>query len=174
MPVKHGDRGTIHARRNVAEFDARDPYEPHVDPGEVVVCTDCHALYQRRHWFFDEELYFHHSNDPKTHMVRCPACEKIRDRYAEGQVALRESPFLTAHKDEILRLVRNEEERAKGMNPLERIIEIREAPEGITVTTTNEKLAQRIGRTLKNSYQGHTSYHWSDRKLLTVDWHRAE
>jgi len=47
MSAKHGDRGTIHTRRNVAEFDARDPYEPRVDPGEVAVCTDCHALYQR-------------------------------------------------------------------------------------------------------------------------------
>jgi hypothetical protein len=84
------------------------------------------------------------------------------------------SPFFVAHKDEILRLIRNEEERAKGLNPLERIIEITESPEGVIVTTTNEKLAQRLGRTLKSSYQGDTSYHWSDRKLLTVDWHRAE
>jgi hypothetical protein len=105
-------------------------------------------------------------------MVRCPACEKIRDRYAEEQVVLQASPFLTAHRYEILRLERNEEERAKGMNPLERIIEIREAPEGITVTTTNEKLTQRIGRMLKSSYQGHTSYRWSDLKFLDVAWHR--
>ena len=174
MSTKHGDRGSIHTRRNVAEFNARDPYEPRVDPGEVAACTGCHALYRRRHWFFDEELYFHYSSDPNTRKVLCPACEKIRDRYAEGQVTLRMSPFFIAHKDEILHLIHNEEERAKGMNPLERIIEITESPEGVTVTTTNEKLAQRLGRTLKSSYQGHTAYHWSDRKLLTVDWHRAE
>jgi NMD protein affecting ribosome stability and mRNA decay len=173
MSTKHGDRGTIHTRRNVAEFNAHDPYEPRVDPGEVAVCTDCHALYQRRHWFFDEELYFYHSNDPKTRKVLCPACEKIRDRYAEGQVNLRTSPFLTEHKDEILRLVHNEETRAKGTNPLERIIEVNESAQGVTVTTTNEKLAQRIGRMLKSSYQGHTTYHWSDPKFLNVEWYRA-
>lgn len=174
MSAKQSDRGSIHTRRNVAEFNAHDPYEPRVDPGEVAVCTDCHALYQRRHWFLDEELYFSYSNDPNTKKVLCPACEKMRDHYAEGQVTLRSSPFLSAHKDEILRLVRNEEARARGDNPLARIIEISESPEGVTVTTTNEKLAQRIGRTLKSSYQGHTSYRWSDPKFLAVDWHRAE
>ncbi len=174
MSTKHAERGTIHTRRNLAEFDTHDPYNPRVDPGEVAVCTQCHALYQRRHWFFDEELYFHHNAQPETRKVLCPACQKIRDRYAEGQVLLHASPFLTTHKDEILRLVHNEEDRAKGDNPLERIIAISESADGVTVTTTNEKLAQRIGRTLKSSYQGHTTYRWSDSKFLSVEWQRSE
>jgi NMD protein affecting ribosome stability and mRNA decay len=174
MSTKHAERGTIHTRRNVAEFDAHDPYAPQVDPGEVAVCTDCHALYQRRHWFYDEEMYFYQSNQPETHKVLCPACQKIRDRYAEGQVTLRPSTFLTAHKEEILRLIRNEEERARGTNPLERIIEITDSPEGITVTTTNEKMAQRIGRAVKSAYQGETSYRWSDPRFLAVVWQHAD
>lgn len=174
MSTKRSERGNIHTRRNVAQFDATDPYSPRVDPGEVAVCTECHALYQRRHWFFDEELYFHERVRPETRKILCPACQKIRDRYAEGQVVLRTSPFLTTHKDEILRLVRNEEGRAKGMNPLERIIEIGESAEGVIITTTNEKLAQRIGRSLKSAYQGHTSYRWSDPKFLSVEWQRPE
>jgi hypothetical protein len=89
-------------------------------------------------------------------------------------VRLRASAFLTAHKDEILRLIRNEENRAKGINPLERIIEINESAEGVIVTTTNEKLAQRIGRSVKSAYQGHTSYRWSDPKFLSVEWQRPE
>lgn len=174
MSTKRSDRGTIHTRRNVAEFAAHDPYAPRVDPGEVAVCTECHALYQRRHWFYDEELYFSYSNQAETRKVLCPACQKIRDHYAEGLVTLRPSAFLTAHKEEILRLVRNEAERAKGINPLERIIEINESAEGIAVTTTNEKMAQRIGRALKSAYQGQTSYQWSDPKGLTVEWQRPE
>lgn len=171
---KHSERGTIHTRRNVAEFNAHDPYNPQFDPGEVAVCTECHALYQRRHWFFDEELYFHQSAQPETRHVLCPACRKIHDRYAEGQVILHASPFLTMHKDEVLRLVRNEEDRAKGTNPLERIIEINESADGVTVTTTDEKLAQRIGRAVKSAYQGHTTYRWSDPKFLSVEWQRSD
>jgi NMD protein affecting ribosome stability and mRNA decay len=111
---------------------------------------------------------------PTTQLVECPACHKIRDRYAEGRVTLQPSSFLDAHKEEILHLIRNEEDRAKGFNPLERIVEIIESEEGIVVTTTNEKLAQRIGRTLKSTYQGHTTYHWSDPKFLSVEWQRPD
>jgi NMD protein affecting ribosome stability and mRNA decay len=111
---------------------------------------------------------------PTTRMILCPACQKIRDRYAEGRVTLQPSPFLAAHKDEILHMIRNEEERAKGTNPLGRIIEISEADGTIVVTTTNEKLAQHIGRTLKSTYQGHTTYQLSESQFLSVEWQRPD
>ena len=174
MSTKTQGRGGVRTRRNLAEFDAADPYQPRLSPGEVAACTGCQAVYQRRHWFFDHEAYIRETMQPTTRMVLCPACQKIRDRYAEGQVTLRSSPFLTTHKDEIVRLMRNEEDRAKGFNPLERIVELREAEEGLIVTTTNEKLAQRIGRTLKSTFQGQTTYHWSDPKFLSVEWTRPD
>ena len=172
MSAKTRGRGNVHTRRNIAEFDANDPYAPRLEASQVAVCTECRAIYQRRHWFFDDVAYMRETMQPETRMVLCPACQKIRDGFAEGQVTLRSSPFLSTHKDEILHLIRNEEERAKGINPLERIIAITETDTGVVVTTTNEKLAQRIGRTLKSSYQGQTTYQWSDPKFLSVEWHR--
>jgi NMD protein affecting ribosome stability and mRNA decay len=109
MSTKRSGRA-VHVRRNLVE--ATDPYLPRFDPGEVAICTECHALYQRRHWFFDEAAYFRETMQPETRMVLCPACQKIRDRYVEGRVTLGMSPFLTSHKEEILHLIRNEEERA--------------------------------------------------------------
>ena len=111
---------------------------------------------------------------PTTRTVLCPACQKIRDRYAEGKVTLQPSAFLTTHRDEILHLIHNEEERAKGINPLERIVGISESAGALVVTTTNEKLAQRIGRALKSAYQGYTTYQWSEPKFLSVEWQRPE
>ncbi|MGE0824866.1 MAG: BCAM0308 family protein [Candidatus Binatia bacterium] len=174
MSTKDAGRSNVHTRRNLAEFTGTDPYAPKVDPGNVLLCTQCQAIYQRRHWFFDAEAYFHFDMQPDTIKGLCPACQKIRDRYADGQVVLHASPFLTAHKDEILRLIHNEETRAKGLNPLERLIEVSESDAGITVTTTTEKLAQRIGRAVKSAYQGETTYRWSDPKYLSVEWQRAE
>lgn len=173
MSKKSPSHSNVRTRRNLAEFDASDPYQPRLDPGEVAVCTECHAIYQRRHWFFDHDTYVRETMQPTTRMVVCPACQKIRDHYAEGQVTLHASPFLSAHKEEIVHLIRNEEERAKGINPLERIVGLTESGEGIVVTTTNEKLAQRIGRTLKSTYQGQTTYRWSEPKFLSVEWERS-
>jgi len=171
MSTKRPGRA-VRVRHNLVE--STDPYLPRLDPGEVAACTECHALYQRRHWFFDADAFLRETMQPTTRMVLCPACQKIRDRYAEGQVTLQASPFLAAHKDEILHLIRNEEERAKENNPLGRIVEISEFNNGIVVTTTNEKLAQRIGRTLKSTYQGHTTYQWSESKFLSVEWQRPD
>ncbi len=83
---------------------------------------------------------------------------------------LRDSPFLAQHKGEILRLIRNEEKRARGRNPLERIVGIGKGEGGEVVgRTTKEKLAQRIGRDLRKAYGGKIQYLWSeDTKCLRV------
>ena len=81
--------------------------------------------------------------------------------------------FLKVHKDQIVHLVRNAEARAKEINPLERIISIKNLKGGVEIQTTNEKLAQRIGREIERAYKGDTKYHWSrDDKFVRVDWHR--
>jgi NMD protein affecting ribosome stability and mRNA decay len=157
-------------RRNVQQFG--DPYIPKLNHGETAVCTRCHAIYQRRHWFFDDDLFNRSAVQPQTRHVVCPACHKIQDNYPEGEVVLR-GTFLQAHRSEIMNLVSNEEDRAKGLNPLERIVRITEGNGTLLVTTTNEKLAQRIGRALQKAYQGDVSYKWSeDTKYLRVEWNR--
>ena len=159
-----------HIRRNLHQDT--DPYLPKVGHGETATCTHCHAIYQRRHWFFDEELFNQLVVQPATRHVRCPACQKIGDNYPEGEVILRGS-FLAAHREEIMNLVRNEEERAKGLNPLERIVSISERDDTLVVSTTNEKLAQRIGRALQKAYQGDIAYKWSaDTKYARIEWTR--
>jgi NMD protein affecting ribosome stability and mRNA decay len=137
-------------RHNVQQYG--DPYIPKVNQGEVAVCTRCHAIYQRRHWSLDEDLYNRFTAQAGTREVVCPACQKINDNYPAGEVVLR-GTFLGTHRDEIMNRVRNEEERAEGLNPLERIVRITEDNGALTVTTINEKLAQRIERALQKAFQ---------------------
>jgi len=85
------------------------------------------------------------------------------------------SRFEQTHRDEILAIVRNEERRARDTNPLERIMEIREGDGRVEILTTDEKLAQRIGREIRKAYQGSVSYKWSeDANLVRVDWSRDD
>lgn len=163
--------GPVRTRRNLQQYG--DPYLPKMNPGEIAVCTSCHAIFQRRHWFFNEGLCRTLVAKRGTRELTCAACQKIRAGYFEGEVTLMPSLFLTTHKEEILNLIRNEEERAKGMNPLERIIAIKEHDGKVVVLTTDEKLSQRIGRELKKAYQGDTVYRWSeDTKCARVTWSR--
>ena len=55
MSTKRPGRA-VRVRHNLTE--STDPYQLGFDPGEVAACTECHALYQRRHWFFDPDAYF--------------------------------------------------------------------------------------------------------------------
>ena len=56
---------------------------------------------------------------------------------------------------------------------LERIMETRVGEESVEILTTDEKLAQRIGREIRKAYQGTVSYKWSeDANLVRVNWAR--
>ncbi len=44
----------------------------------------------------------------------------------------------------------------------------------LIISTTTEKMAQRIGRAVKKAFHGEVAYNWShDNKLARVDWERA-
>jgi hypothetical protein len=146
-----------------------DPYLPRGAQG-AAVCEGCHAVYQNKRWYLNEDNL---KAGTKTVSVVCPACLKIRDNFPGGIVTL-QGGYVLPHKRDLLRLVKNEEERARGYNPLERIMSIRENGRGsIVISTTNEKLAQRLGRAIKKAFQGHVIYRWShENKLVRVDWQR--
>ena len=92
---------------------------------------------------------------------------------APGGVLKLTGDFVWEHKEEILNLIRNESGKALTTNPLERIMSIESSDGGIEITTTNEKLAQRIGKALHKAYSGTVEYRWSgDTKLARVLWHR--
>ncbi|MDE2058903.1 MAG: ATPase [candidate division NC10 bacterium] len=149
-----------------------DSYLAKGAPGKMVVCHGCHAISTGRRWYQDEEVYAKLLKAETLREVYCPACEKIRDGYPSGQVTLK-GEFLAEHQDEILRIISNEEKRARGLNPLHRIMSLREENGQLEITTTDEKLAQRIGRELRKACGGTVAYGWShDNKFLRVQWER--
>ena len=157
------------SRKNVDR--TRDSYIPRKGPLDVGVCPDCHAISRKKRWYMDEVEYVSLARTGAV-LRRCPACRKIADGFPSGVVTLH-GGFLQTHRDEILTIVRNEERRARGTNPLERIMAIRERDGGVEILTTDEKLAQRIGREIRKAYQGAVSYKWSeDANLVRVNWSR--
>jgi NMD protein affecting ribosome stability and mRNA decay len=156
-------------RKNVDRTN--DSYIPRKGSPEAGVCPDCHAISRKKRWYVDEAEYevLARSGAP---LRRCPACRKIADGFPSGVVTLR-GRFLQIHRDEILTVAQNEERRARGINPLERIMSLREGDDGMEILTTDEKLAQRIGREIRKAFRGTVDYKWSeDASLLRVTWVR--
>lgn len=149
---------------------AKDPYLNKNEPADGSHCRKCGAVFQDKRWTLSDEA--RSKATPSGGAVLCPACQKIREGYAEGYVTL-SGDFLADHKEEIINLVRNKEERAMYVNPLSRIIDIRESDGNIEIRTTTAKLAQRIGQILEKAYKGTVDYKWSDDvKIARVAWSR--
>jgi hypothetical protein len=150
-----------------------DTYLQRRSTPSLSVCESCYSIYKNKRWYPGTADYQGVVNHPSTTKTVCPACMKIRDNFPGGIVTLK-GGYALPHKTDLINLIRNEEERARGLNPLERVISIKENGFGsIVILTTNEKLAQRIGRAVKKAFHGEVTYQWShDNKLVRVDWMR--
>ena len=99
----------------------------------------------------------------------CPACRKIKDHRASGEVRL--TGINANERQEVLHILRNEETRAVEKNPLERIMRLEQRNGDWRIETTSEKLAQRLGRTMKKAKGGKVAYKWShNNKFVRVVW----
>jgi hypothetical protein len=142
---------------------------------EPAVCADCGDVYADRRWSKPDAAR-KSAKHPRWRLgqtVICPACERQRDGVPSGHVHLA-GAFLTSHRDDIERLLRNEARRAAEGNPLARIMSWGKDEQGrLTVTTTTEHLAQRLGRALEKAYKGEVRYAFShENKLAHVYWQR--
>ncbi len=151
-----------------------DPYLNDQQKYGHQLCRVCGAIYTRGRWYLPEALpkEYYKAIQENLHPVVCPACRKAQDRVPGGILTLTGS-FLATHREELLRLIHNESESARKINPLERVITIEEDGDTTVVHTTNEKLVQRLGHALHRAYGGKVQYRWSeDAKIARVYWHR--
>jgi hypothetical protein len=170
--AKQGRRLVSNPRRLAGQQP--DPYAVRgAQPGPAV-CKECHAIYEKKRWRFDEPAYEKLISQKRTKAVICPACVKVHDRYPDGVLTL-QWPGLPEHRRDVLGLLHKEAARAQEVNPLERIMKIEDDGKELRVFTTNTKLAQRMGREMERAFKGKTSYHWAHRdKLVRVYWEREE
>ncbi len=140
--------------------------------GHYPVCSSCGALYRNQHWTLDPKRA-EVLEQSGANTVICPACRKIQAKDPAGIVTL-SGDYWPEHREEILNLIRREEARGAQVNPIERIMEIREEEGKLIIETTMEKLAQRIGHRIHSAHKGVVDYKWSDTNhLVRVAWERS-
>jgi hypothetical protein len=152
----------------------RDIYLPRRAPKGILSCRGCGSIYYLRRWTLEptREVLRRVELRDGVRITYCPACQKMRDHYWLGVVQI--SGINAGEKREIVKLLRNEETRAREKNPLERIVRIVDRDGGLRVETTTEKLAQRLGRSLGKARGGKVTYKWSHRnKFARVVWEKS-
>ena len=156
------------------ENPKQDPYAMVKAPKGPAICRKCLAIYADKRWHFDAVQATKLSASPRTQKLVCPACQKIKDDYPEGTVTLKWA-HLRDYEDEIRGLIANVEARAVSVNPLDRVMRVARRKKDLEVQTTNDRLAQRLGRALVRAYKGKAEYKWAHRDMMVrVTWQGPE
>lgn len=116
-------------------------------------CPECGNVHYKKRWYASPEevmaiLMVHKL--PITRKKLCPACKMVHDRTFEGELVL--DGFPDDHRKELLSLIRNFGERARVKDPQHRIIDILEMTSRYRVTTTENQLAVKIAKKVKDVF----------------------
>jgi len=143
---------------------------------EPAICEVCGDVYADRRWSKPDPERFSkkHPHFRPAQRVLCPACKRVRNGVPSGYLHL-EGQFLSDHREEIEQLIHNEADRASVDNPLARIMKWEKDKKGIiTILTTTEHLAQRLGHAIYKAYNGKVRYDFShENKFAHVWWSRS-
>jgi NMD protein affecting ribosome stability and mRNA decay len=165
-------KSTQGIRNNLRNED--DPYLLPKGKGlkEPLKCKNCGLVYWNKRWYPENEAKRLCGDKKIQGEIKCPACRKKADKVPMGLVTL-EGSFLREHSEEVFNLIRNEEQKVMNHNLLDRIVEINKTRKGIEITTTTERLAQRLGKAVHRAYSGTLRYSFSDGvKFARVNWSR--
>jgi NMD protein affecting ribosome stability and mRNA decay len=161
--VQHGQPKRFD--RQLAD-EHNDPYRPKKKLPQPTVCPQCGIVFDEGRW----QAMARPAGTVHEHL--CPACHRINDRYPAGYVTLK-GDFADKHRGEIMKLVRNTEERERGEHALQRIMEISEDGPEIAVTTTDVHLARRIGEAISRAYEGNLDIAYGPEDyVVRVTWSR--
>ena len=163
--IAHGVTGQMPERSTSA-------YLPKKGMKEVAVCDKCHMIYQNKRWYLDDKEASNLLTDSRVHRGTCPICRRMEDNVPAGSVTL-SGDYFRQHEEEILDLIKNTEVKSRVKNPFGRIMEISQEGNVLNVSTTEDKLAQKLGREVYKAHKGELHYKWShDQEMVRVAWQR--
>ncbi len=119
----------------------------------ITVCERCNNVLFKKEW--------HHSGDKLLEQLRiaekgvsftlCPACRMVTDNLFEGEVLIENIP--EKYESELLRLIAAYGRRAVGIDPQHRIIRTDRTKKGLRVITTENQLAVRLGKKIRDVFK---------------------
>ncbi len=149
-----------------------DVYLPKAGAKEAALCKECGALYKNKRWSVDEAELKKAKIKNSINTMTCPACKRVADNNPAGVLTF-SGEYLVVHKDDILNAIRHIESKSRMKNPLGRIMDISQEKNVLVVTTTEDKLAQKLGREIFKAHRGELNYRWNhEERFVRVNWAR--
>ena len=115
------------------------------------ICRRCHAFHNNKQWISNTEL--NEKALDNIEYVLCEACKRKRDKIVYGIVYL-EGEVLQDRRDEVLKMIKREEDIESRHNHLSRILSIVQGEKQMTITTINQWMALQLGKQFKKTFKG--------------------
>jgi len=140
-----------------------DPYKRPQKLAEPTACPQCGAVYHQGCWQWSRQ-------PPEAAETLCQACLRSNDHYPAGVVTL-SGEMAAQLKTELLNLARHQEQAEKAEHPMNRIIEVIEAPGEIVINTADIHLPRRIGEAIHRAHHGKLDMQFDENAyFVRVTW----
>lgn len=136
-------------------------------------CPRCGAVYDGHRWIPEpgQELRRELVKKPPE-MRLCPGDQRLEKRQVEGIVTLK-GRFMEPHIEEIKNLVNRVAREGKYRNVAARIFEVTEEDGTLVIETTDEHLAERMGKEVEKAFKGKLQIKWQEKDTFArVVWQR--
>ena len=144
------------------------------NPKGTAVCGVCGAIYERKRWYEDASRSRELRLELGVETTMCPACVRAKSKLPEG-ILTASGAFVKEHHDDILHTIVAAAKRERAHDTLCRILDVTSSPDGIVVTTANERLVRKLGHVLHSAFHGEVNFVFShDNRLTRVRWHRDD
>lgn len=117
----------------------------------VLLCDTCAAAYFKKRWYHGlEKINAKNQNTPVSFGL-CPACAQIANNQFEGKITLKNVP--QKYERELTSFVSAYGRRAWDRDPMDRVIGIKKIKDVFEITTTENQLALKLARKLKQVFK---------------------
>ena len=122
-------------------------------PGKkgYILCPEGKEVYFKKSWHPNLESLPELNEEKSVKFELCPAHQMLKDRQYEGEVIVEN--LKEENREELTNLIKNRGQEAERRDTLHRILKIEQLPGGIRVETSENQLAQKIGKAIESHYK---------------------
>lgn len=113
----------------------------------LLICKVCKAVYFKKRWLHGLEKIKSENQNLSVVFKTCPACALIETKQFEGKISIENAS--EKNQKEIIDFVKAYGKRAWERDPMDRVISIVKNKKEIIITTTENQLALKLSRKLK-------------------------
>ncbi|KKQ23393.1 hypothetical protein A2999_00020 [Candidatus Wolfebacteria bacterium RIFCSPLOWO2_01_FULL_38_11] len=117
----------------------------------LVLCPICGASFYKKAWHHNLRNYKNLKENLEVKFLICPACRMIKNKQFEGEVKILNIP--QNNLDNLIHLIEAFGHRAYLIDSQHRLINIKKVKDGLIVTTTENQLAVKIAKKIKEVFK---------------------